>query len=73
MPGVGAEFVSDRIATPFFPMMFVNSCGLDLGYAIAMSAQAAVSACARDLQVPGPVLIAPLAVVYLLTKAWIGA
>jgi len=56
LPGVGAEFVSVRIAMPFFPTMFVNLRGLDLGYAIAMSAQAAVSACARDLQVPGPVL-----------------
>ena len=39
----------DRIATPFFPTMFVNLRGLDFGYAIAMSVQAAVSACARDL------------------------
>ena len=33
----------DRIATPFFPTVFMNLRGLDLPYAVAMSAQAVVS------------------------------
>jgi hypothetical protein len=36
----------DRIATPFFPTVFMNLRGLDLPYAAAMSVQAIVSACA---------------------------
>jgi glycosyl transferase family 87 len=34
----------DRIATPFFPTVFMNLRGLDLGYAAAMSVQAVFSA-----------------------------
>jgi hypothetical protein len=34
----------DRIATPFFPTVFMNLRGLDLGYAAAMSVQAIFSA-----------------------------
>jgi hypothetical protein len=34
----------DRIATPFFPTVFMNLRGLDLGYAAAMSVQAICSA-----------------------------
>jgi hypothetical protein len=41
----------DRIATPFFPTVFMNLRGLDLGYAAAMSIQAVFSAFALGVVV----------------------